>query len=34
MGSRCDEPVSLLDLYPILLDICELPKASWVDGNR
>ena len=33
MGSRCDEPVSLLDLYPTLLDICELPKASWVDGE-
>ncbi len=33
MGSRCYEPVSLLDLYPTLLDICELPKASWVDGE-
>ena len=32
-GSRCDAPVSLLDLYPTLLDICNLPTQPFLEGQ-
>jgi hypothetical protein len=32
-GSRCDAPVSLLDLYPTLLDICGLPPRESLEGQ-
>lgn len=31
-GSVCDEAVSLIDLYPTLLDVCGLPRAVELDG--
>jgi len=31
--SRSTQPVSLLDLYPTLVDLCELPEAPKLDGN-
>ncbi len=31
-GSRCQRAVSLLDIYPTLLDICGLPKRSELEG--
>ena len=32
-GAVCDEPVSLVDLYPTLLALCELPAADGLDGE-
>ncbi len=32
-GSRCDAPVSLLDLYPTLIDACGLPMRSELEGR-
>ena len=32
-GQRCDAPVSLLDLYPTLLDICQLKKYEKLEGR-
>ena len=32
-GEVCDEVVSLLDIYPTLLDACELPAASKLQGQ-
>jgi arylsulfatase A-like enzyme len=32
-GSRCDAPVSLLDLYPTLIDICGLQKRDELEGQ-
>jgi len=32
-GSRCGEPVSLLDLYPTLVDLCGLPRQEAVEGQ-
>ena len=34
MGSRCDEPVSLLDLYPTLLISASCPRLPGWTGNR
>jgi arylsulfatase A-like enzyme len=30
---RCGRPVSLLDIYPTLLEICGLPPAAGVEGT-
>jgi arylsulfatase A-like enzyme len=27
-GKKCDQPVSLVDLYPTLLDLCDLPSNT------
>ncbi|MEM1294663.1 MAG: sulfatase, partial [Verrucomicrobiota bacterium] len=32
-GSRCSRPVSLIDLYPTLLDLCGLPPREDLDGR-
>ncbi len=32
-GSRCEQPVNLLDLYPTLLNLAGLPKNNKNEGN-
>ena len=32
-GSKCDQPVSLMDLYPTLVDLAGFDKPSQLDGN-
>jgi arylsulfatase A-like enzyme len=32
-GSRCDQPVSLLDIYPTLLELAGLPAREDLDGK-
>ena len=32
-GQRCQRPVSLLDIYPTLADLCELTQPSQLDGK-
>ncbi len=32
-GSRCDVPVSLLDIYPTLVDLCDLPRMDHLEGK-
>lgn len=32
-GGSCDHPVSLIDLYPTLIDLCGLPKEPNAGGN-
>ncbi len=32
-GSKCDKPVSLLDIYPTLVELCGLPEKPDIDGN-
>jgi len=32
-GSVCDKPVTLVDIYPTLLDLCGLPPSGKVDGT-
>lgn len=32
-GKHCDEPVSLLDLYPTIVEICQLPKKNGLFGT-
>ena len=32
-GSRCKRPVSLVDIYPTLVDLCGLPKRDGLDGR-
>jgi hypothetical protein len=32
-GSRCSRPVSLLDLYPTVCDLCSLPLPAELDGR-
>ena len=27
-GKKCEQPVSLVDLYPTLLDLCDLPSNT------
>ncbi|MFN3193761.1 MAG: sulfatase [Aureliella sp.] len=31
-GSKCDQPVSLIDVYPSLVDFAGLEVPSWLDG--
>jgi choline-sulfatase len=31
-GKACKEPASLLDLYPTLVDLCNLPKNTRLEG--
>lgn len=31
-GENCAEPASLLDIYPTLVELCELPKSSHLEG--
>jgi len=32
-GGRCKHPVSLVDLYPTLIELCGLPKRDDLDGR-
>ncbi|MBL62508.1 MAG: iduronate-2-sulfatase [Opitutae bacterium] len=32
-GQRCSRPVSLIDLYPTLLELCRLPPKAGLDGD-
>ncbi len=32
-GLECDKAVSLLDIYPTLVDLCDLPDAPKLEGN-
>ena len=32
-GSRCDRPVSLIDLYPTLVELCDLKAPQGLDGE-
>ncbi len=32
-GSVCNKPVSLLDLYPTLIELCNLPSKPELDGH-
>jgi len=32
-GSTCDKPVSLLDLYPTLVELCDLPSRPELEGH-
>jgi len=32
-GQLCDRPVSLIDIYPTLVDLCELPQRERLDGQ-
>ncbi|WP_186776464.1 sulfatase-like hydrolase/transferase [Rubripirellula reticaptiva] len=32
-NSRCDQAVSLLDVYPTLVELCDLPAAPKLDGE-
>ncbi len=31
-GQQCNEPVSLVDLYPTLIDLCKVPKREGLSG--
>lgn len=31
-GGRCDAPVNLLDIYPTLIELCELPANDRLEG--
>jgi iduronate 2-sulfatase len=31
-GRSCDRAVSLIDIYPTMLDLCNLPKVSGLEG--
>jgi len=33
LGQTCDEPVSLLDLYPTLTELCGVPVPHALDGQ-
>jgi arylsulfatase A-like enzyme len=33
LGQACDEPVSLIDVYPTLLNLCRVPAPASLDGR-
>jgi arylsulfatase A-like enzyme len=33
VGGRCPSPVSLLDIYPTLVDLCRLPPVTELEGE-
>ncbi|HEY9035594.1 MAG TPA: sulfatase [Pseudomonadales bacterium] len=33
MQGRCDEAVSLVDIFPTLMDVCGLPKSTALEGE-
>lgn len=33
VDKRCDEPVGLIDVYPTLVDLCDLPTPAGLDGH-
>jgi arylsulfatase A-like enzyme len=33
MGQFCQRPVSLIDIYPTLIDLCDLPEREHLDGQ-
>ena len=32
-GAVCDQPVSLIDIYPTLVELCKLPEKPYLDGK-
>jgi arylsulfatase A-like enzyme len=32
-GSRCNRPVNLIDIYPTLIDLCDLPRRDELEGK-
>ena len=32
-GSRCDDGVSLVDIYPTLVELCDLPRVDALEGE-
>lgn len=32
-GGRCEQPAELLDIYPTLLDLCQLPAGESLEGH-
>ncbi len=32
-GAKSSRPVSLLDIYPTLIDLCQLPENEYLEGN-
>lgn len=32
-NGRCEQPAELLDIYPTLVDLCDLPKADGLEGH-
>lgn len=33
VGARCSQPVELLDIYPTLVDLCDLPTNEGLEGH-
>jgi arylsulfatase A-like enzyme len=33
LGRTCDEPVGLIDVYPTLVDLCQVPAPASLDGQ-
>ena len=33
-GAKCEHPVSLIDIYPSLIDLCSLPRNPNAKGNK
>jgi arylsulfatase A-like enzyme len=33
VNERCDQPVQLLDIYPTLLELCDLPPYAMAEGH-
>jgi len=31
-GQRCTQPVSMVDIFPTLIELCDLPPAGKLDG--